>query len=119
VEALVSVYDGDAWVAELDILKALSFTIHRLSADHDDVHRIRFPRYKWWDRRMLKTYQGVCMENPQLAVTSVENWDELIEVPDKGVIAARAHKNWLVRLVATVVCVKNGFTLIIAPGDPC
>jgi hypothetical protein len=64
------------------------------------------------------TYQSVQEHCPGFRATSVDNWDELIEAPSVGIIAVRAHKNWLARLAATELCVKHDFAPIILPEEP-
>jgi hypothetical protein len=112
VEALVSVYDGGSWVAEVDILKAFSLDVSRI-----DICQSHDSREKGHEKRT--TYIEVIQQHPQLAATSIENWDELIEAPDSGVIAVRAHKNWVARLAAIAVCAKEEFITIVLPEEPC
>lgn len=124
VETLVSVYDGGTWVTEIDILKALKSPVSRATcgslspaATEDSFHAQQLVhRHATGDQH---TYQKIIMDCPQLIATSVENWDELIEAPSSGVIAFRAHKNWLARLAATVLCVRHGFKVVVLPEDPC
>jgi hypothetical protein len=38
-------------------------------------------------------YEETLHKHPQFTATSVENWDELIEVPHAGCIVVRVRKN--------------------------
>jgi hypothetical protein len=110
VETLISVYDKGTWVAEIDLLKASRSTLYRVqhascTSTHKSVRTEDFNQAK--------------AEFPQLAAVSVENWDELIEAPSTGVIAVRAHKNWLARLAAMAVCIKQDFVPIILGYEIC
>jgi hypothetical protein len=109
VESLVSVFEGGQWVGEIDVLKAIrsSKLCDKLTRLHDHNQPLRHD------------YADALAAFPHLAATSVENWDELIEAPPSGVIAVRAHKNWLARLAATGVCVNQGFATVIVPEELC
>jgi hypothetical protein len=52
-------------------------------------------------------------------VTSVENWDELIEAPSTGGIAVLAHGNWPARLAATAICARLDIRPKILPKEVC
>jgi hypothetical protein len=77
VESVVSVYDRAAWVADLDILKALaSQQLQRWSparCSHRDRARQRFP------------------------LTSIDSWDEYLD-PSLHLGIFRGNGNWLARL---------------------
>jgi hypothetical protein len=118
VETLISVYDKGMWVAEIDPLKASRSTLHRvqqlsLTSAHKPECTENFPNGH------IISYNQAKAEFPQLAAVSVENWDELIEAPPSGMIAVRAHKNWLARLAAMAVCIKQGFVPIILGDEIC
>jgi hypothetical protein len=118
VETLISVYDKRTWVAEIDLLKASGSTLHRvpqlsLTSTHKPERTENFPNGH------IISYNQAKAEFPQLAAVSVENWDELIEAPPSGMIAVRAHKNWLARLAAMAVCIKQGFVPIILGDEIC
>lgn len=127
VETLISVYDGGTWVAEVDVLKAFRSPIHRQicgKTRHGHktsavmLHKSEMQRADK-DGGQESGYEAIKLQNPHLIVTSVENWDELIEAPSIGIIAMRAHKNWLARLAATTICVSHDFKPIVLPEDPC
>ena len=114
VETLISVYDGGTWVGEVDILKSFRSQIHRVIHEPTTNHTVSTV-----DDGEKPNYQQILVKSPQLASTSVENWDELIEAPCTGAIAIRAHKNWLARLAAMAICVKQEMVPIILPEDVC
>lgn len=124
VESLVSVYDGGTWVAELDILKAFGKP-RMLRVDPNHIYGVNCNFLNKEERARggrggRKAFQDASKAGSCLAVvTSIENWDELIEAPSSGVIVVRAHKNWLARVATTTICVRMGFTPIILPEDPC
>lgn len=110
VETLISIYDGGRWVGEADILKALNGDCARatgcelasgIHVQHKAAFAEQFPK----DSGNL--------------VTSVENWDELIEAPSKGQIAVRAHGNWLARLAATAICARLSIRPFMLPKEVC
>ncbi|KAF3760932.1 hypothetical protein M406DRAFT_267311 [Cryphonectria parasitica EP155] len=85
MEAVVSVYNGKAWVADLDILKGL---------DDKLLARWKPPRSCEHDKQR------------ELQWTSLDTWDELIDVPSDFSIV-RAHANSLARLTAAIVAVQK------------
>jgi hypothetical protein len=110
VETLISIHDGGQWVGEADILKALSGDCARatgcdLGSGLHAQHKAAFVEQLQKDSRSL--------------VTSIENWDELIEAPSTGRIAVRAHGNWLARLAATAICVRLNIRPFILPKEVC
>jgi len=123
LETLVSVYDKGTWVAEVDILKAFRSPIRRVSCRHTEAdarHSVILARQPCATHNSSKnSYEDIQKEESQLAATSVESWDELIEAPHTGSIAIRAHKNWLARLATTALCTRNKFIPIILPETPC
>ncbi|KAL2064516.1 hypothetical protein VTL71DRAFT_3653 [Oculimacula yallundae] len=124
VEGLISVFEGGCWVAEVDVLKAVRESVSRCdrwSSGHDHHNQTsvycndgQSPR-----RTSFASYTEASSIRSELAATSIENWDELIEAPSIGHIAIRAHKNWLARLAATAMCAKHGFISLILPENPC
>jgi len=99
IEAIVALYDHDAWVADLDTLGSLE-KVSRLQSGCDEE------RHKKCARLTRKT-----------AWTSVDNWDELLDQPNsaKGnsVGVLRAHGNWLARLAATALSVQKGYRTVV------
>ena len=120
VESLLSVYDGKDWVGEVDILKAVMRT-YLLRAECNCSEDV--PQQKSLPRESSsykKSYNEVVKGDSRLAGTiGIENWDELIEAPDQGIIAVKAHGNWLARLAGTAFCMNRGFIPIIVPHDAC
>jgi hypothetical protein len=120
VEALISVYEGGTWVAEVDILKALRASTRWATPKfkEGDAGDGRLPSHKSSKCRAM-TYQESLQDNQHLAATSVVNWDELIEKPGLGNIAVLAHKNWLARLAALAICSQKGLHPVILGEGVC
>jgi len=101
LESLVSVYDQEKWVADLDILKTIRdplFSRHQNSPRCS--HVIDENTYDYED------------------LVSIDNWDELLDKEDMtGVV--RARRNWLARLAAAAVSVKQRHHTIILPNPVC
>jgi hypothetical protein len=82
-EALVSVIDRKAWIADLDILRGLqSPYLVRLGQIDDCVHQS----------------QAV----PPFYLSSIDSWNEYLDRPETAAIF-RANTNWQARLAATVL----------------
>jgi hypothetical protein len=67
VESLVWVYDGGAWVGEVNILKALTQKVCRCKCKEPQIND-----QKVGHRRGHISYQEVLSEHPQLAATSIK-----------------------------------------------
>lgn len=95
VETLVSVFDAHEWVADLDVLKALSMP---------SVSRIG-------------QKVGGCRHNnsgklPDFLLTSIDSWNEFIDRPSNACIF-RASGNWLARLSAVAVNAQQNLDTIV------
>ncbi|KAH8878796.1 hypothetical protein GQ53DRAFT_620810, partial [Thozetella sp. PMI_491] len=101
MEALVSVYDGSKWVADLDVMTGLtSSKIDRLT----------------WISPQRRCSHNVT-EPPSWV--SIDSWDELVEMT-AGCNIVRAHGNSLARLAAAVVSVqKDVEACYLAPAEVC
>lgn len=99
VEAVVKVFDGQTWIADLDILAGLdSSCLNRLSPPLRCSHS-RSSEVQW---------------------TSIDAWDELIDAPDETSIV-RAHGNKFARLAAVVIAIQKGLKkcLVLPPEVGC
>ena len=111
VETIISVYDRGDWVADLDILLLYEFQIR----GHEFIRRLD----KQAAIKPCKiAVHGNLMRRP-LPLTSIDNWEELLSLPDDmgvghvGVI--RAHDNWLARVATACVAAQRGFRTVILP----
>lgn len=90
LETLVSVYDGNRWIADLDILAALGNA-----------------RFKRLELPSICTH-GNCSARPPQWI-SVDCWDELIDTTEEAnTFIVRAHGNPLARLSAVTLAVQIG-----------
>ncbi|KAI9802803.1 MAG: hypothetical protein M1833_001402 [Piccolia ochrophora] len=85
IESIVSVHDRGDWVADLDVLAAMSDDVKRSSRCHCG--------------HPTSTFKG--------AMTSIDSWDELLDPPENAGIV-RAHDNWAARLAAYCVLRQRG-----------
>ncbi|CAO1606471.1 hypothetical protein XANCAGTX0491_009970 [Xanthoria calcicola] len=111
VEALVSVFDRQRWVADLDVLTALEGTMVARFACKGS-HGTSNPS---------RTCEGTfdeALRNVN-SLVSVDNWEEFLEQSDDGTKIVRAHNNWLARLAFVVVSVQQRRRPIILPPDIC
>lgn len=100
IETLVSVFDGHDWVADLDVLRALSMpSVLRVGSDFQQVCRHNNPR-------------GI----PQFQLTSIDSWDEFMDRPVNACIF-RASGNWLARLSAVAVNAQQGLDTIVLEDE--
>jgi hypothetical protein len=109
VEAVISVHDCGEWVADVDIL---GFTTQ--------IRRIIFCKCE--DQRA----QAGPTTNMTTRLTSVDNWEELLDVP-RGIGIFRARGNWAARLAAASILArrsrdlkfKGGQIMVVGPTVAC
>jgi hypothetical protein len=95
IETLVSIFDREEWVADLDILGALQ---------KDSVWKFNVK----WDECQHKRHQLV----PTFRVTSIDSWNEFLDRP-RNACLFRARNNWLARLAATALNIRQGFKTVV------
>ena len=99
LESLISVYDRDKWVADLDVLKML--------------RRGLYQRH---------TYTKVCEhrhdQKPNFDLISIDNWEELLD-REAVLTVVRAYRNPMARLATAAISVRQGRPTIILPDDFC
>ena len=99
LESLISVYDRDKWVADLDVLKMLGSEL--------------FQRH---------TYTKVCAhrqdQKPNFDLITIDNWEELLE-REEVLTVIRAYRNPMARLATAAISVHQGRPTIILPDDFC
>ncbi|RYP39075.1 hypothetical protein DL767_002338 [Monosporascus sp. MG133] len=98
-EVVVSVYDGRAWVGDIDILKALEV--------------IKIPR-----KCKHATGSGSSWFQKGPKITSVDSWHELLDRP-KNIAVVRSHRNCFGRLATAVLSAQLGMRTIVLPEKPC
>lgn len=105
VETLVSLHAGSKWIADLDILDAVSKAGG--SWDHDHY------------------YQCGCSHLPEarnlsglpngIEMTSINNWEGFLDRPT-GPVIMMTHKNWIARLSTVALAVRRGDRVLLGDG---
>ncbi len=99
LESLISVYDRDKWVADLDVLNMLKSKL--------------FQRHK---------YTKVCDhrhgQTPNFDLISIDNWEELLD-REEVLTVVRAYRNPMARLATAAISVRQGRPTIILPDHFC
>ncbi|KAL8655750.1 MAG: hypothetical protein Q9226_002922 [Calogaya cf. arnoldii] len=112
IETLVQVFEGESWIADLDVIAALqSESISRFACGSTLIGPIN-P-----SPDCNKTFNEVFGDLH--AMVSIDNWEEFLEQSEVSDMVIRAHKNWLARLAFTVTSVQQGRPLMLLPADPC
>ena len=104
VEAVVSVRDLGQWVADVDILKALTQA------------NVQF----------LPSQEGICPHStpqpPGRQILALETWDQILDCPD-GIVVTKSHGNWVARLALVSVLAQHCKTvarkIIVCPDKVC
>lgn len=104
LETLVSVHDSGKWVADLNVLDTFrGENLGFISPCADQYH----------NAATMSPTEG------RSAMTSIQNWLELIDELDKTICLVQAHGNWEARLAASSISVAKGHRTIIAPETVC
>ena len=118
IETLISVYDGQKWIADLNIMACLTGrNMTRLACRSRDRGTSSEGRPKG-EADCQATYSDA-LKGSHLSLVSIDNWDEFLQPPDGSVSVVRAHKNWLARLAFTVASVQLGRHPMLLPKDVC
>lgn len=96
IESLVSVYDRGKWIADLDVLQALSKGCNQ--PDHEFF-------YKSFCNHVSAAVVDPMQTFPP--IVTITNWDEFLEHP-KSPAVAMAHHNWDAKLALAVLGVRRG-----------
>lgn len=99
LESLISVYDRDKWVADLDVLNMLGSKLFQ-----------RHTSTKICDHRQDQT--------PNFDLISIDNWEELLD-REEVLTVVRAYRNPMARLATAAISVRQGRPTIILPDDFC
>lgn len=123
VETLIAVYDRRDWVADLDLLQALDqgsvegiTNVHRVICSPVETNH---PYEKFCKLRPRMSFGAALDTWPQLKLTCIDNWDELLEPPETGDIIVRAQNNWLARLALAGTCVQLGYIVVVLEDNIC
>ena len=116
LETLISVYDRDKWIADLDILS--TFRSKRLLTTFI-AHNICSCSRAISDTGTQTSNRSV--EPPvskSMRLVSVSNFAEIIIAPSEpGIITATG--NWQARLAAASICIARGYMVILKPHNCC
>ena len=99
LESLISVYDRDKWVADLDVLNMLGSKL--------------FQRHK--HRKVCGHRHG---QKPNFDLISIDNWEELLD-REEVLTVVRAYRNPMARLATAAISIRQGRPTIILPDDFC
>ena len=100
IESLVSVYDRDKWVADLDVLDmAKSWKLSRLEG-----------HFKGCDHAPHAM--------PHHEIIAVDNWEELLDRAN-GPVVVRAWRNPVARLATATVSVRQGYETVLVREGVC
>lgn len=119
LEALVSVYDRQKWVADIDVASKLDtqYTEFYLGGRHTICHT---------PKNVDKTPDLLAAQLEMLLgkrLISIDSWEELLDPPENlmagnlGVL--RAVGNWQARLAAFSICLRLGYDVLLRPATLC
>ncbi|KAF7505898.1 hypothetical protein GJ744_012433 [Endocarpon pusillum] len=122
-EAVVSVYDGREWVGDVDILKSLEQSTHKIhklvgECPHlpEDVCLDASFRRPAFANSSKKSAEDTKIHATTLS--TVDNWHELLDRP-KNAVVARADNNWLARLAIVALAVHQGCRVFVVSKPSC
>lgn len=105
IETLVSVYERDEWVCDLDILKAL---------DSNKMMRVEETGAYTDARKTCRHAQPSAAQCPpkSITLTVADSWDEVLERAPTPMIVT-AEGNWYARLALAAAVVQMGDTVVV------
>jgi hypothetical protein len=95
IETLISAYDQRAWVADLDIIKAVSHRTGQLEQNNSFQRLICHceessrPRNQSAFADLVRRLQGLRDWQPETIMTNIDNWDEILDPPQSGICVVR------------------------------
>lgn len=98
LETLISVYDKEAWVAELDVLEAM--------------------KSQGLVRGLLKAKPCACTATEEYSLVAIDNYAEML-IPPRNWGVIRAEGNWQARLAAASICLASGYKVVLKPKNTC
>ena len=100
IESLVSVYDCEKWVADLDVLDLF-----------------RNPKFDRVDcpSESCNHFPG---EVPEVGIKAIDNWEELLDREDWPVVV-RTYRNPVARLATATVSAKQGYRTMLVSEKVC
>lgn len=129
VETLVSVHDRGNWIADLNLVEALNLNLEE--GQIPAVETLTRLNCKSWSthskvchdsnfEEMVAMLEDSKVSHLALPLRSIDNWEELLDPPQEGILVIRTHRNWLARLALTGVCWNSeAFFVILLPAEPC
>ena len=105
LETLVSVHSRGKWIADLDILDAVSKGAG--SWDHEWYYKCGCSHDT--------NSRGLLGEIDQAEITAVNNWEGFLDKP-VGPVIIMTHKNWLARLSVVALAVRRHDRVTLSDG---
>ncbi|KAL1858105.1 hypothetical protein Daus18300_010106 [Diaporthe australafricana] len=115
-EAIVSVYDGSAWVGDIDVVKALSSisTLAKVPSECENVHCYDIQTMAIGREQKRGKKRNALMRQ----IVCADSWQELLDKANRPMIL-RCHENWVGRLAVTSISVQLGYRTIVLPRWSC
>lgn len=115
-EAIVSVYDGNAWVGDIDIVKALSSTstLAKVPNECDNHHMYDIQTMAVGTQQNKGKKRNALMKQ----IVCADSWQELLDKANRPMVL-RCHENWVGRLAVTSISVQLGYTTLVLPRQHC
>ncbi|KAM7213524.1 hypothetical protein V8F06_011079 [Rhypophila decipiens] len=111
-EALVSVFNGPRWIADLDILQTLS---------NENLRRLRGKCEPTHGKANGRGLSNLLAQDMGAVLKSIGTWEELLACKENLLLdeagAIRAHGNWYARLAAASLCVQLGCRITLFPTE--
>ncbi|KAI1169835.1 hypothetical protein F4777DRAFT_162614 [Nemania sp. FL0916] len=108
-EAIVSVFDGSRWVADIDILKSLELE-----------NIVRRPGCNCKNNTNRRNLGEVIVNSLGDRLQCVSNWDELLickeNLLDNEIGVVQSYGNWFARLAVAAFAASKGHTTIVLPS---
>ncbi|KAJ0109343.1 hypothetical protein J7T55_000268 [Diaporthe amygdali] len=115
-EAIVSVYDGNVWIGDIDIVKALSSstaTLTKVPSECESGHKYATQPIAIGLQEMGKKRNALMRQ-----IVCADSWQELLDKSNRPMVL-RCHENWVGRLAVTSISVQLGYRTLVLPKKSC
>lgn len=103
IEAAVSLYERGRWISDLNILSLFNSPNLLLLAQQS----------------CCSARGDECLITPETFMTSIDEWEELLDRQSDHPAVVRAHENWQARLAAAAASTSLGNTTLVFEGEVC
>lgn len=115
-EAIVSAYDGNVWIGDIDIVKALSSTstLTKVPSECENGHLYDIQSLSIGTQPTRGKKRNALLKQ----IVCADSWQELLDKANRPMVL-RCYENWVGRLAVTSISVQLGYRTLVLPRRNC